>query len=261
MTCDLSRNALLTTANPGRPPAAVAAHLAGCEGCAGYAERLIDLDRVLAALPVPPPDPAALANFLDKLADGPIITRVPTVPRRDTAVARMLEFGRWRYPAGLAAGVAVAVGGGWWLDRPPAPPAAEVVVRSELLGKQVRHVTALSRTNDPRAKLTELVGVADALRGEARQMYLIAAPDEMAGLQALFDKAVLNGVVRQAERLPAGDRAGLAAARSALAAAEGEAAALAGRAPAHTRPMLDGMAATARTARERLDSLIRDGGA
>ena len=269
MTCDTVRNKLIALPDPRRLPAALRGHVGGCDGCTALADELVKLDAVLAALPVPPADPAVKERFLLALDDaGPIITRVPTLPRRDSGVSlpALLDRGRWRYPAGLAAGVALAVGGGWWANRPPAPAPAEVVVRHDLLGREVKHLVALTRTNDPRARLTELVGVAETLNAEARQMYLIAGTDEMTDLQRLFDKAVAKGVVPQAERLPVGlpaaDRvAALTTAQTALATVETEATGLAGRAPEHTRPMLVRMATTAKTARARLDALIRDGGA
>lgn len=270
MSCDTVRDRLVALGDPRRLPAALRGHVAGCNGCTALADELVKLDRALAALPVPPYDPAVRDAFLAAFADtGPIITRIPTVPRRDSVVSlpALLDRGRWRYAAGLAAGVAVAVGGSWWADRPPAPAAPEVVVRHDLLGKEVRHLVALTRTNDPRARLAELVGVADALKAEARQMYLIAGADEMADLQRLFEKAVAKGVVPQAERLPeqmlrADRAAALAAAKAALADAEAETTGLSGRAPEHTRPMLEKMATAAKAARERLDALLtRDGGA
>ena len=264
MTCDVARNKLIV-ADPGRLPAGLWEHVRGCGACEALVSELAALDRALVALPVPPADPAVRDRFLASLTEaGPIITRVPTVPRRDSGVSlpALLDRGRWRYVAGLAAGLAVAVGGVWWADRPPAPAVPEVAVRHDLLGKEVRHLVALTRTNDPRERLAELVGVADALRAEARQMYLIADAGEMTDLQKLFDKAVAKGVVPQAERLPAADRAvALASARAALTAAEADASGLAGRAPEHTRPMLEGMAASAKAARVRLDALMRTGGA
>ncbi len=264
MSCETVRNKLLMT-DPRRLPAGLREHVAGCDGCTALADELVKLDAVLAALPVPPADPAVKAKFLASLeVAGPIITRIPTVPRRDSGVSlpALLERGRWRYPAGLAAGVALALGGAWWADRPPAPAAPEVAVRHDLLGKEVRHLVALTKTNDPRARLTELVGVAGSLEAEARQMYLIADADAMTDLQKLFEKAVAKGGVSQAERLPVADRAAaLPAAQAALKSAEADATGLAGVAPEHTRPMLVKMAAAAKTARERLDALIRDGGA
>ena len=159
MSCQTVRNKLLL-ADPRRLPAGLRDHVGGCDACGGFVAGLARLDDALLALPVPT-DPAVKEKFLLALDEaGPIITRVPTVPRRDsTLLPALLERGRWRYPAGLAAGIALAVGGVWWADRPPAAPPAEVAVRHDLLGKNVRTLVALTRTNDPRTRLTELVGV------------------------------------------------------------------------------------------------------
>lgn len=262
MSCELVRNKLMM-ADPRRLPTELRDHVAGCDGCSGFAAELTRLDTVLATLPIPPADPAVRDQFLASLADaGPIITRLPTV-RRDSALSlpALLDRGHWRYPAGLAAGIALALGGVWWANRPPAPAAPEIVVRHDLLSKEVRHLVALTRTNDPKTRLSELVEVAGSLEAEARQMYLIADAEAMTDLQKLFEKAVSKGVVGQAERLPVADRAAaLPAARSALQSAETDASGLAGVAPEHTRPMLQKMAAAAKKARERLDALARDGG-
>ena len=53
----------------------------------------------------------------------------------------------------------------------------------------MKHLVALTRTNDPRAQLAELVGFATTLNAEARQMYLIADADEMTALQRQFVRA------------------------------------------------------------------------
>lgn len=261
MTCDAAQNRLLTLADPARPPDPLRAHVEGCSACRSFAVRLGTLDKLLRQLPVPPADPQALVFTLDKVtADAPIITHVPTVPRRDSTVdlpRLLLKEGRWGYTVGVAASVGLAVFG-WWLavGRQPTPRPEYAAARHELLGQGVRHLAKLSASDKPDDQLQEWAGLAKDLTGEARKVYRVAEPAEIDALEGMFTKAVTKGVLGQANKvkeLPADRRKpALADAVAKLDAAEKEVAdLLAAGAPPKAKDALARMrdaAAQARTA-------------
>lgn len=262
MTCDAAQNRLLTLADPDRLPDPLRAHVEGCAACRSFAARLGTLDHLLRQLPVPPADPAALAATLDKVtADAPIITRVPTVPRRDSAIdlpKLLLKEGRWGYTVGVAASVGLAVFG-WWILAGRTPDARlqhAVAPRHELLGQGVRHLAMLSASDRPDDQVREWASLAADLSGEAGKVYRVADPAELDALEAMFSKAVTKGLLAQATKvkeLPAARRKALADAASKLEAVEKEVAKLlADGAPPKAVAPLTKMAETAGQARKTL---------
>lgn len=262
MTCDAAQNRLLALADPARPPDPLRAHLAGCAACRSFAARLGTLDRLVRQLPVPPADPTALAVTLDKVtADAPIITHIPTVPRRDSGIdlpKLLLKGGRWGYTVGVAASVGLAVFG-WWVlagRTPDARPQHAAAPRHELLGQGVRHLAKLSASDKPDEQVREWASLAADLTAEARTVYRVADPAEMDALEAMFSKAVTKGLLAQATKvkeLPAARRKALDDAAAKLEAVEKEVGKLlADGAPPKAVAPLTKMAETAGQARKTL---------
>ena len=259
MTCDVIQNRLLALPDLTRVPDDLRAHVDRCPGCRAFLAGAARLDGLLTGLPVPPSEDAKAA-FLDRItAAGPIIRRVPTVPRFRSLRARVGGAVGWKPAAGLAA--AVAVGAGIWLtvggtsDEKPSVAAAP---RHPLLEKQVRHVVALARANTPPDRMRVWAAVAADLRDETRAVYKVAPADEMAALARMFDKTVRQGIVPQADRLadhaiPAPDkRALLTDVEARLADVEAEASRLATQAPPQSVEPLKKIAAAARDGRLKL---------
>ena len=207
-------------------------------------------------------DPAALAATLDRVtADAPIITRVPTVPRRDSGIdlsKLLLKEGRWGYTVGVAASVGLAVFG-WWIlagRTPDARPLMAAAPRHELLGQGVRHLAMLSASDKPDDQVREWASLAADLTGEARKVYLVADSAEMDALEGMFTKAVTKGLLTQASKvkeLPAARRKALDDAAAKLEVVEKEVAKLlAGGAPPKAVAPLTKMRETADQARKAL---------
>ena len=259
MKCETLQNRLLTAADPRRLPDDVRAHVAGCPACRAFHAKLVRLEGLLTAIPVPG-SAGAKAALLDRVAEpGPIITRIPTVPRRDSSAtlrALVAKTGRWKYVTGLAAGVLLAVG--VWIaggDRKPAT-VAQAAVPHPLLRSEVGRIVALQKSDKPADKAVVLADLASDLRGEARALYLAAQAAEMKKLAGLYERAVGDGVVRQVERVgdlvPAERAALVRRLDDKLAADEAEATELAGRAPPQSVEGLTRIARAARSGREAL---------
>jgi len=112
MTCDATRDWLLTADDPARPVPAVAAHLAGCPACRGLADDLAELENIVRSYQ---PPPAALARR-DAFLAGLPATAQRSVRARHVAGAF----------AALAASVALAVAAvALFRPNPPAPVVAQ----------------------------------------------------------------------------------------------------------------------------------------
>ena len=270
MTCETFQQALTASPDPRRIPAELASHVRGCPSCAAFRRGLMKLDRLVSQLPVPASSPEVRATFVANLATAdlpPIIERrLPA--RRDSngglsAVWAARE--QWQYAAGVAATLAVGVGV-WWVSTGARPSGtAEVAkLRHELLTKEVRHLAALTKAETPGDKVAVWSGWAGDVVAEAKLVHKVAPDAEMASLSRMYARTVDEGVVRQAALLsptltPAERLQALADADGKLQAAETDAETLSKDAPPAARGELKKIAGTAKSARARLQSIIRTG--
>jgi hypothetical protein len=261
MTCDAIRNRLLALPDLRRVPDELRGHLDGCQACRAYLARAVRLDGWIAAIPVPPSSEETKAAFLDRATEaGPVIKRVPVV-RRDSTLnlpAFLAEHGRWRYAAGLAAAVLIAVG---WLslqDGPPVTPSEPPTVAGhELLRRTIGNVVtdreALAKVNTPEQRMKVWADVAADLRDEFKRVYRHAPPDDLQVLAGMFEKATERGLLQQAEAVKGNQQQALlrdAVAR--MTEVEADLAAFAQTAPVDKQPPLRQARDTARTVREKL---------
>jgi hypothetical protein len=261
MTCDEIRDKLLTLPDPRRPTTDLRAHLTGCPACAALQAAAAGIESTVAVLPVPSSE-GAKAAFLARLAEPePVITRMPTLPRR-RGLPDWTGRVKWQHAAGLAAGVLVAVGG-WSITRgPDRPDVAAAAPRHPLLQKFVRYDVKLTKAGSAADRMAIWTGFADDLRKELAGVCQVAKERDMEALSDMFDKAVQGGVVAQAGKLPefmdAKDRlARLNEASNALAAAEMDIARLKTEARQQAQPALGQMARTAKAGKEKLEKLAR----
>jgi hypothetical protein len=188
MTCDTAQNRLLALPDPDRLPDDLHAHLAGCELCRRYADRMTVLDAELAALPAPA-SADARAAFLESLAAaGPVIRTVPTAPfRSSVSLWGLAARVRWKPVFATAAAALVAVGV-WSAIPGPKPPVAEVDgPRSELVKKVVRYNTELAKASDPRERVAKLAELAADLQAETDRMLGGAEASPLAKVRAYLD--------------------------------------------------------------------------
>src|SRR5262249_51386734 len=113
MKCDQVQNDLLNSERPDRPGAEMRLHLAGCDDCRALYNRLVDAERALSQLAVPPS--TRRDDFVGQVLRGDIVMP-PSVP------LSLLRPGRSAKERGLqklAAAIALAAGllvfaVGWW---------------------------------------------------------------------------------------------------------------------------------------------------
>lgn len=258
MNCEAVQNRLLAVSEPKRAGSEVRTHLDGCTDCRTFATRLARVEGLLPQIPVPPTNAARKAAFLQSILTAPVAE-----PRRSPV--RVAWYAETRWIATIAAALLLA--GGIWVataGKKPGTTTDTAALRHDLLHKEVDRFVALSKAASPSERLAIWTAVATDLRAETRDVYRVAPEEDIRALGRMFDKAVREGVVKQAKllpsTLPAAERQKvLADATATLTAAESEAALLSAEAPPQAQPVLQNIVKTARTAKAELDDLAKGG--
>lgn len=272
MTCDAIQNRLLALPDPARPSADLRAHLDACPACRAVQAEAVRIERAVKRMPVPSSEARKLA-FLDSLDIGPVIKTKPVAPSTLTGSGAFRPVSKWlatvdlRWVGGIAAAVLAVVTVGWLATRPksPAPEVAERP-RYDLLKRSVTHTTELARVNAPNAAPARLAIFTDwaaDLKAEACGVYKVAAAEEMNSLARQYERAVEQGVERQAKlvddpahQMDIGERKKLFdAAIAKLTDAEAEADRLSQQAPMDAKPALRKISDTAKKGRTSLTQI------
>jgi hypothetical protein len=198
MNCQTFQNRVLSLTDPRELPGPLGEHASACAACSAWWRTAAKLEGLLAVLPVPPAPSDKKSELLEELA-GPVIRPLPAfAPKR----------GLWSIPAvrtfsGIAASVAILVGG-WMMLRPgPGTPSAEAKPSTDpFLERIVQRDLALAQARTADQRLDVLGSLADDLSTEARSLSKIANPEELRDLSGMFQKVVNEGMVEQARRMP-----------------------------------------------------------
>lgn len=202
MNCQAVQNKILALPDPRHVPDSLRDHLGGCAGCREWAKQVVQIEGLLAQLPVPAAPVGKKARLIEELMHPePIITHSA---RLDSG-SRFLPFIRRNVSivGGLAAAVLLAVGGWWLLTRPGTPEvAAQPTPRDPFVEKLVQRDIALARADTPAKRLLALGGLAEDLSTQTRSLARVASPADLDELAGLFDKVVKTGLARQVESMP-----------------------------------------------------------
>lgn len=261
MNCENLRNRILAHSHPSRMPSDLRRHLVSCPECRRFADTANRLDELLPLLPVPNSD-AARAVLLDKImTDAPIIVPHSLPTSSPTQFERWFRRSGWKIASGIAAAVVLSVGI-WWSGSRTTPDelAAKPYVRHELLQREVAHVADLATADTPPKRLKVWADVVADLNKEAGEVYQIAPETEFRALGRMFDKAIRDGIIKQADRFPEHisptERADvLKAVKAKLQTAEADATNLIPTAPPPSKAVLRQMATTAREGLARVEAL------
>lgn len=200
MTCSSVRQALLALPDPRLLPPSLREHVTSCSVCRHWAVMAARLEGLLERLPVPPP-PADQKSAL-KVRLG-----LDRPAGRSSGWGVWLPRWSWRaagWAAGLAAVVLLVLAGGRLAPRRASGPVvAEGTPEHPFLHAVARRGLALARSDSPRDKFRNLAGLTDDLSAEAVALARVAGPDDLKDLARWFERVVKEGLVRQAERLPA----------------------------------------------------------
>lgn len=206
MNCQAVQNLILHLPDPRELSPELRGHVLGCAACSEWAKQAARLESLLTQLPVPPAPGEKKEAMLEELtANGPVITRIPTVRPDRTgdwfdAAGRFLRRNA-TYVGGLAAAVLVAVGIYVFWPRSPVPQPVDLTQEHPLLKKMVARDIELSRAKKPEDRVAILNVMADDLATETRGMARIASGDELRQMVVWYNKVVNEGLVKQAKEM------------------------------------------------------------
>jgi hypothetical protein len=232
MTCDALQTHLLALETPHRVEDREARlHLAACASCRDWCRQLVQMERSVAFLPVPPALAARdqlIRTILSETvrpaaspAPGPQEPSGP--PSRRPSVAMLLgslildrhASPRRRVGAGLVAGVAAALilfVTGWlhWYTRQDDPRVAggpdKNVVTDTLVADLMGMDFKLAEDGTPRQRVEAMARVADQLHARTRALASAPAQEDMKRLANLYGRVVRQGIVSRAQAVPPGER-------------------------------------------------------
>lgn len=180
-------------------PATLREHLDGCAECTAWWQNVVRIEGLIEQLPVPASAEKKAALIASLTEPEPIIR-----PRFTTQPATAPFFTRRRvaYFTGLAASGVLAVGA-WMAVRGPGPTPLVKAPKHPLLDTVVQRNVALAKAVTPAERLMALGGWADDIRTKARDLARVASQDDLKTLAGWYDKLVRDGLVQQAEKMPA----------------------------------------------------------
>jgi hypothetical protein len=222
MNCDVVQRLVLGCESPDRPSADAAAHLADCAACREWLVRLLQMERAVPYLPVPPAEAARSALMRRILSRAPGKKKEPVAEKHRPSIAMVV--GSWimdphasprrRVAAGLVAGVAAALLlfiTGWLIwdgDQHDSATQARATPARIPADKLVADLHRFG-IHEPEGKVgpervTAMAAAAEVLRTRAAERS--GADDELVALAQLYSRVVEEGVVKTAEGLSAADR-------------------------------------------------------
>ncbi len=196
--CQTIQEQLLSLGTTVGLPEPLAAHVQSCGSCRSTFRRVRQLDRLLAQLPTPIPNPqrrdALIAQF-----DGDVTTHLPL-----PILLRQQSPFPWQLAGTLAAavlfiGIAVGV---WHLGGPSQSQTSVVQAGPDpLLDKLVRQHVDLAVASSAQDRLVPLLALAEELRMRTQELVFVAPAKDLASLASLYEQVIERGVVPQAEQL------------------------------------------------------------
>jgi hypothetical protein len=219
MNCDAIQHALFSLLRPDQPPAIVQTHLAQCPVCRACHERLLQMERQLPLLPVPPSN--AKAKLLRQLREETGAPGAETIPlhgwpgeSRGERLWRLRERAKQKLAlaAALAAALVLfAVGWAVWQHQLQTLATSETVsvetLATQLRTREPSLADDLARAATPKDRVEVLARAADRLLERAYLLQFSADREELATLAELYGDVLGQGLVSHANTLPPGQRA------------------------------------------------------
>ncbi len=204
MKCATMESRLFTAERPDRVDADVQRHLAECSACRATHERLVEIERAIPQLAVPPSTlrAAFVAQFIQHTpAELPAAETVPVVRlMRPTPSVKERGLRKLAFAFALAASL-VGIAIGLWVLNPGKPVKVDhaSVYRIHLASRQNSALT-------PRDRAETVLGVADEVRDEVRKLAQAAKDadgEKMAELAKYYRQLVGEELRQHVRDLPA----------------------------------------------------------
>ncbi len=212
VNCTVIQRRLLTAEQPDQPAADVQGHLDQCPACRAWQRRLVQVERQIPLLPVPPS--TAKAELLQRILDtGPretvrsAVAERPTLPRSPLAPGpKERALRKLSVAFALAAALLVfALGWSVWPHNPGTAPLPPSLTLQQLDQKKLdERLASAMRVDKPQDRLLKLADLAENVHGEANAMAdNVEKLDQWARFYA---RVVSENLMEQARQLPRADR-------------------------------------------------------
>jgi hypothetical protein len=207
VNCTVIQRRLLSLEQPEQPPAEIKSHLAQCPSCRTWQRRLVQMERQVPLLPIPPStmkeqfvqrflgtpsgesarrtiaDPTTLSHY--NLAPGPKERALRKVSLAFALAASLLVFAL-----------------GWW-SWPHHPPSPSGLAQHEQARLEERLTSSL-RGDTPEERVLRLAQLVEELHGEAPS--LVDNSEKLELWSQFYVRIVGEHLIEQARQLPAEDR-------------------------------------------------------
>ena len=221
MRCELVQRRLLGVQVPAQVPADIRAHLARCATCRDWQSNLLLLEENIPLIPVPASRgkgrllrqlmPTQAAETKVEKTPVTALVKVPAFPVTQPATLRFSQVLLLTRRAAVLAAALLLLVLGWWLfqsrtETPESPPTRATAPADPLLASLVERDLRLATAASPRERIEILADMAQELQATTRTLVQEAASDELNGLAKLYEQVVHEGILKQAQVLPAGER-------------------------------------------------------
>ena len=203
MNCTVIQRRLLAAERPEQPSAEIQNHLTECPSCRLWQRRLIQMERLIAQLPVPPS--TAKEQFLERMnEEGKRMNKPILVPPSSFLLPPFKkERGLRKLSVAftLAASLLVFALAWWsWPHNPVPPPESGQYVQAKL---EERLSSSLG-VDTPKERVVRLAKLADEIHGEA--LALVGNSERLEQWSQFYARVVGQHLIEQARQLMPEDR-------------------------------------------------------
>jgi len=211
VNCTVIQRRLLSAEQPDQPAAEVKSHLSQCPACRAWQRRLVQIERQIPLLPVPPS--TAKAELLQRIlgtvpgdAVRPTIAEPPN-PWRSSVAPGPKEIGLRKLSVAFALAASLLIFSlVWW-----AWPHSNITVPSSVVDRRVADQDKLEQrlhkallVEKPQERILQLAGLAEELLDEATKMADNA--EKLDQRAQFYTRVVSKDLMEQARQLPPADR-------------------------------------------------------
>ncbi len=204
MNCTVLQRRLLSAEQPDQPAADIRNHLDQCPSCRAWQRRLIQMERHIPLLPIPPSTAKAqlLQRILGTHTDRPTIAD-PSNLWRSSLTPGPKERGLRKLSVAFALAASLLVFALAWWSWPRNPITGIEVAKREQARLEERLTNSL-RVDTPKERLFRLAKLAEEIHGEART--LVDNTEKLEQWTRFYARIVGQHLIEQARQLPREDR-------------------------------------------------------
>lgn len=203
MNCTVIQRRLLAVERPEQPPAEIQGHLAQCPSCRLWQRRLIQMERLVSQLPVPPS--TAKEQFLERMKDegGRMNKTFLIHPSSFNLHPLKKERGLRKLSLAftLAASLLVFALAWWSWPHDPVPPPNSAQYEQAKLEQRLSNSLFV---DTPRERVVRLAKLADEIHGEASD--LVDNSERLEQWSRFYSRIVGQDLIEQARQLTPQDR-------------------------------------------------------